>query len=85
MRNMPICLGGSAPSPSTSVSRFRSSDRVAAVGSGIGLLSRDASPTERSTERVLREVFWRSGNERPPGTLSSLADARAIKLQRSGR
>jgi hypothetical protein len=46
---------------------------------------RDASPIGQSTERVLRDQFWQSGNERPLGTLTSLAEAREKKLRRSRR
>jgi hypothetical protein len=70
-------------------SRSRSTRRVAAFGSGIGLFCWDTPQTlrqgEHSIERVLRHVFWRVATHRPLGTLSSLADARAKKILQSQR
>jgi hypothetical protein len=42
-------------------------------------------PTDLSTDRVLRDLFWRGGYDRPLGTLTSLAEARAKKPRRPRR
>jgi hypothetical protein len=48
-------------------------------------LVRQVPSTDPSTDRVLRDVFWRGEYDRPIGTVTSLVEARAKKLRQSRR